>query len=878
MDVVNVRPKSMARRISVGLPTHLKLESSNYGFQPASKPTYATSSEGVKRRHWITASEVVSSTLISLPFILLAVTKNLHGAAQVSEGALGNGPLEKQAQQEVTGSKLPLAVGLDALSTCFLTSGILLLVGATVKVPGLLSGATGERQGASGHRQTGGAQTGMLTVAGFQKIVTRCLKVGLPFYACLKLGDVRTVSTLVTAMVTDLTASDENPQGSNRSLKTLLRSRRWTVTILTLQFLSDLIGLTNSTGVAGILTGYLALSVSVFALPLPFPIHTSRKPHISSPVEPPPPTGSNTLATLKEVPTTSNTTLTPERALSSLVYTPEDVDFTLSAGVLAAGISLVLFFLFAIPNSGIVSGYQIGGGLLTTFAAVLSMTFTQPQSLRQSRGVGLVLGSSFACLSSAVLTPGSWTMLSFQCVSISIYFAATVKDTQSSASSSRHNHTQHHHTSEHSHHDELSAFSRYLLDCSGKWPLLHSILLEKDSRRIFYFMILNFAFMLVQTFYGIATGSLGLLSDSIHMFFDCLALVVGLCAAVMSKWPPSTRFPYGFGKVDTLAGFANGIFLMLISIEIVYEAAERLVEGSEMQRLSELLTVSGLGLVVNLVGITAFGHAHHGHGHSHGGHDHGHAHPGHAHADHSHTHCEHSTNSHISHNHGPNPIHHHHHHHHHEHDHHEHEHEHAHLHDHLNCPTPSPYSSIPATPSKPMHPHSHHHGHGHHHHGNENMYGIYLHILADTLGSVAVVISTILIHFYGWAGFDPVASVIIAVLIFASAVPLVKSSARTLLLTIPEDTEFDLREALAGVSALRGVSGYAVPKFWLEEGDDRRVLGVMHVFVAKGADMEDVRERAVNYLRTRGMNILVQVEREGSGRCWCRGASGLSPR
>lgn len=73
---------------------------------------------------------------------------------------------------------------------------------------------------------------------------------------------------------------------------------------------------------------------------------------------------------------------------------------------------------------------------------------------------------------------------------------------------------------------------------------------------------LNFAFMLVQTFYGLATGSLGLLSDSVHMFFDCLALVVGLCASVMSKWPPSPRFPYGYGKMDTLAGFANGIFLM----------------------------------------------------------------------------------------------------------------------------------------------------------------------------------------------------------------------------------------------------------------------------------------------------------------------------
>lgn len=73
---------------------------------------------------------------------------------------------------------------------------------------------------------------------------------------------------------------------------------------------------------------------------------------------------------------------------------------------------------------------------------------------------------------------------------------------------------------------------------------------------------LNFAFMVVQAFYGYVTDSLGLLSDSIHMFFDCVALLVGLLAAVMSKWPPSQRFPYGFGKVETLSGFANGILLM----------------------------------------------------------------------------------------------------------------------------------------------------------------------------------------------------------------------------------------------------------------------------------------------------------------------------
>jgi solute carrier family 30 (zinc transporter), member 5/7 len=68
--------------------------------------------------------------------------------------------------------------------------------------------------------------------------------------------------------------------------------------------------------------------------------------------------------------------------------------------------------------------------------------------------------------------------------------------------------------------------------------------------------------MLVQFFYGFVSGSLGLLTDSIHMLFDCVGLAVGLAAAVMAKWPSDYRFPYGYGKIDTLSGFANGIFLM----------------------------------------------------------------------------------------------------------------------------------------------------------------------------------------------------------------------------------------------------------------------------------------------------------------------------
>ena len=68
--------------------------------------------------------------------------------------------------------------------------------------------------------------------------------------------------------------------------------------------------------------------------------------------------------------------------------------------------------------------------------------------------------------------------------------------------------------------------------------------------------------------------------------------------------------------------------------------------------------------------------------------------------------------------------------------------------------------------------------------------------MADTLGSVGVIISTLLINHFGWTGFDPLASIFIAVLIFASVVPLVADSGRLLVLDMGEEREREVRSAL----------------------------------------------------------------------------------
>jgi zinc transporter 5/7 len=158
------------------------------------------------------------------------------------------------------------------------------------------------------------------------------------------------------------------------------------------------------------------------------------------------------------------------------------------------------------------------------------------------------------------------------------------------------------------------------------------------------------------------------------------------------------------------------------------------------------------------------------------------------------------------------------------------------------------------------------------------MHGIFLHVLADTMGSAAVMLSTALIYLVGWNGWDPLASCVIAILIFMSSIPLIKSSAKKLLLTVPDDVEYNLRATLAGVSDLRGVASYMVPRFWMgdknTDSEGEQVLGVMHIVATRGSDIEDVRQRTRDFLVGNGVDVVLQVEKDGDTSCWCgHGAS-----
>lgn len=186
------------------------------------------------------------------------------------------------------------------------------------------------------------------------------------------------------------------------------------------------------------------------------------------------------------------------------------------------------------------------------------------------------------------------------------------------------------------------------------------------------------------------------------------------------------------------------------------------------------------------------------------------------------------------------------------------------------------------------HGHSHGGGHGHSHGGggggaNENMYGVWLHVLADALGSVGVIISSLLIQWYGWHMADPITSIIISLLILASTVPLVQATAGPLLSRVPEGKERALARAVETVSRLPDVIRIESPHFWKFHGE--MVVGTLHIFISKqaqsaaagensnsggGSGSEDASQRVLRQARSilsqAGCSVVtIQVEVDSSG-------------
>ena len=128
----------------------------------------------------------------------------------------------------------------------------------------------------------------------------------------------------------------------------------------------------------------------------------------------------------------------------------------------------------------------------------------------------------------------------------------------------------------------------------------HSNIDSKLKRRLKIAAVLTGIIFFAELFGGLLTHSLALISDSIHVFMDLLALLLSFLAIYVSELAPTEKRTYGLHRAEVFASFVNGASLILVSGFILYKAYGRFNNPVEVDGLG-MFAVALIGLVVNVV-------------------------------------------------------------------------------------------------------------------------------------------------------------------------------------------------------------------------------------------------------------------------------------
>ncbi|KAJ7597114.1 cation efflux protein [Mycena floridula] len=395
------------------------------------------------------------------------------------------------------------------------------------------------------------------------------------------------------------------------------------------------------------------------------------------------------------------------------------------------------------------------------------------------------------------------------------------------------------------------------------------------SARITLLLVIDVVFFFVELIVGYAVGSLALVADSFHMLNDVMSLVVALYAIKLTeKSATDSRYSYGWHRAEILAALINGVFLLALCFSIFLEAIERFFNTSEISNPRLVVVVGSLGLLSNIVGLFLF----HEHGHSHS-----HSHPAPPAAvpplsipgDVTPTQKDQRSPSHAR------------------------SESYSSLYGHpvatraslvqtaqeiaARSPSPSNHRSStsrsrlsldhidseistydltsestallnrsPSSPS-PGPSNDEHHGHGHSHSGSMNMQALLLHVFGDALGNLGVIGVGLVIWLSSWKFkyfLDPVISLIITVIIFYSALPLVRSASFILLQGVPPSVSLDeVRDAILEVDGVLSVHELHV---W--QLSESKIVASVHVLTARSHDFMPIASKIRKALHHHGIH------------------------
>lgn len=124
---------------------------------------------------------------------------------------------------------------------------------------------------------------------------------------------------------------------------------------------------------------------------------------------------------------------------------------------------------------------------------------------------------------------------------------------------------------------------------------------ELKGRMLFSFA-LNIVITLAEVIGGILSGSLALLSDSLHNFSDSMSILASYLAIKIGEREKNEKYTFGYKRAEILVAFVNSAVLVGVALFLLVEAYKRFKNPEPIDG-PLMLGVALIGLLANLISV-----------------------------------------------------------------------------------------------------------------------------------------------------------------------------------------------------------------------------------------------------------------------------------
>jgi cobalt-zinc-cadmium efflux system protein len=126
----------------------------------------------------------------------------------------------------------------------------------------------------------------------------------------------------------------------------------------------------------------------------------------------------------------------------------------------------------------------------------------------------------------------------------------------------------------------------------------------KSQKRILTAFILNLIFAVFEFIGGALTGSVAIISDSVHDFGDSVSIGISYILEEKSKKEPDDKYTFGYGRYSVLGSLIMTVILIVGSIFVIIHACDRIIHPAEID-YNGMLLFAAFGMGVNFIAAVA---------------------------------------------------------------------------------------------------------------------------------------------------------------------------------------------------------------------------------------------------------------------------------